>query len=494
MVHNIWTGFGDSTITYWGQDIPEAYEHHLLGLNQGNGAGPTIWSIVSSTIFKILRDQGYGTKFISSLTKAILHLVEFSYVDDCNLFSSSDTLDVTFDHMQASLQDWERLIEVTGGCLVLDKSPWYLVDFVWNKGNWRFKDPADARFHLEAKMHNGDMAPLKRLQASEAMEMLGIYISPSGNQSKQVEAMRQITDTWADRFQFGYLRRGEVCTALKTTIAERIEYPLQALALSPKECRYILAPVTKVGLPKAGIPTSIPTTMRHAPVEDFSFGILGPYTLQCCSWIQSIVDHIWTSSPTGALLTVAAEDAQLEMGLTSDLSMQPSWDPLHWLTTPSWIHSCLQFMWTNQIRIKPFGTALTSARYGDKGIMEAFAPFIDDVSSLRWLNRCCMHKKVIWLSDLFTPDGKTVQDESFTSKECVYSLFQWPLQHYTASADWSLWKKCHMMVQDWRMDLRRRRILSKKHSPFDIFRWHIVPASSNLLLDMPLPYPYGTNN
>ena len=177
-------------MTYGGLVIPDAYKHHLQGLNQGNGAGPTIWSIVSSTIFKILRDRGYGTQFISSLTKATLRLVGFSYIDDCDLLSSSDTLDTTFDRMQASLQDWERLIEVMGGCLVPDKSSWYLVDFVWNKGNWTSTDPVDARFHLEAKMNNGNMAPLKHLKATEAMEILGIYISPSGDHSKQVEAMR----------------------------------------------------------------------------------------------------------------------------------------------------------------------------------------------------------------------------------------------------------------------------------------------------------------
>ena len=54
MVHNFCTGFGDSTLTYGGRDIPEAYKHYLQGLNQGNRAGPIIWSIVSSTIFKIL--------------------------------------------------------------------------------------------------------------------------------------------------------------------------------------------------------------------------------------------------------------------------------------------------------------------------------------------------------------------------------------------------------------------------------------------------------
>ena len=69
-------------------------------------------------------------------------------------------------------------------------------------------------------MHNGEMALLKRLKATEAMEMLEIYISPSGDQSKQVEAMCQITDTWADRICVRYLHRGKVWTVLNTTIAK----------------------------------------------------------------------------------------------------------------------------------------------------------------------------------------------------------------------------------------------------------------------------------
>ena len=149
--------------------------------------------------------------------------------------------------------------------------------------------------------------------------------------------MRQITETWADRIQVGYLQRGEVWTALKLTIAKCVDYPLQALTLYPAECKYIHAPVIKYRLPKAGIPSSVHTSLRHALVEDFGFGILDPYTSQCCSWVQSIVNHIWTSSPTSTLLTVAVEDAQLEMGLTDDLSIKSKCDPLRWLTTPSWI-------------------------------------------------------------------------------------------------------------------------------------------------------------
>ena len=94
-------------------------------------------------------------------------------------------------------------------------------------------------------------------------------------------------------------------------------------------------PVIQTGLPKAGIPASNPTAPRHAPISDFSFGILDPYTAQGCAWIQALVNHIWTPSPTGTLLTIAVEDAQLEMGDTTDLSIQPLFKPLQWLTTKS---------------------------------------------------------------------------------------------------------------------------------------------------------------
>ena len=150
-------------------------------------------------IFEILWDRGYGTTFISSISKATLKLVGFSYVDDCDLFNSAPMLDMTFTKMKESLRDWESLIEVTGGCVVLNKSSWYLGDYVWDKGNWVCTDPNEARFQLEAKLQDGTMATLCRLRSSETMEMLRIYLSTSGNHEAQIKAMHKITETWSDR-------------------------------------------------------------------------------------------------------------------------------------------------------------------------------------------------------------------------------------------------------------------------------------------------------
>ena len=141
-----------------------------------------------------------------------------------------------------------------------------------------------------------------------------------------------------------------------------------------------------MGLPKAGIPASIPLSLQHAPVRDFDFGIVDPYISQSCLWVQSIVDNIWTSSLTGTLLQIAIADAQLKMGVTSDLSDYPSWNPLQWLTTASWIRSCIEFVWKHGVRISPLGTTLPPPQIRDKGIIEAFTMFIDNTMTLQCLN------------------------------------------------------------------------------------------------------------
>ena len=57
---------------------------------QGNARGPSIWIALSSVLFEILHKGGFRTKFKSALSKKILTLVGFAYVDDCDLIQVQD--------------------------------------------------------------------------------------------------------------------------------------------------------------------------------------------------------------------------------------------------------------------------------------------------------------------------------------------------------------------------------------------------------------------
>ena len=62
---------------------------------------------------------------------------------------------------------------VTGGAISVDKSWWYLLEYVWKKGKWIAAD-AGMDLDLVTTSTQGEIVSLKRLQANEASEMLGV--------------------------------------------------------------------------------------------------------------------------------------------------------------------------------------------------------------------------------------------------------------------------------------------------------------------------------
>ena len=139
MIHKIRTAFGDSDITYGGDDIGDWW-NYPQGVLQGNACGPAIWIALSSVIFEILHKRGFSVDITSSISIEIFKIVGFAYVDDCDLIQSgSDPLTV-LESTQELINSWGSLMEVTGGALSPEKSWWYLVDYVWYRGKWTAND------------------------------------------------------------------------------------------------------------------------------------------------------------------------------------------------------------------------------------------------------------------------------------------------------------------------------------------------------------------
>ena len=69
-----------------------------------------------------------------------------------------DLLEV-LQSMQNLINSWGSLMEVTGGALSVDKSWWYLVDFVWKRGKWIASD-AITDIDLVATSSSGERVSL----------------------------------------------------------------------------------------------------------------------------------------------------------------------------------------------------------------------------------------------------------------------------------------------------------------------------------------------
>jgi hypothetical protein len=138
MNHHIRTIYGDSELSFGGKlwIVP------TQSIGQGNGAGPTMWALVSTPVLNLLRAEGCGAFFHAALTGDEVRFVGYAFVDDTDLFASLDRSDATGSDVAAALQKsldlWEGGIRATGSAIEPDKSFWYLIDFVWHQGKWTY--------------------------------------------------------------------------------------------------------------------------------------------------------------------------------------------------------------------------------------------------------------------------------------------------------------------------------------------------------------------
>jgi hypothetical protein len=127
--HKVRTGYGDSEGWYGGSQKEGPPMH---GICQGNGAGPSIWAVVSSPILNLLRTKGYGIFFTTPISNSQIRFSGYAFVDDSDLIpvlSALQKAGLATLLLQKSVDTWEAGLKVTGGALVPEKTFWYLIAF-----------------------------------------------------------------------------------------------------------------------------------------------------------------------------------------------------------------------------------------------------------------------------------------------------------------------------------------------------------------------------
>ena len=84
---------------------------------------------------------------------------EFSYVDDCDLIEYGDDTTDILNSVQSLINIWTSLMEVTSGALWIDKSWWYVIEYVWRHGKWVASD-SDLDMDLVATDDHGERVAL----------------------------------------------------------------------------------------------------------------------------------------------------------------------------------------------------------------------------------------------------------------------------------------------------------------------------------------------
>jgi hypothetical protein len=134
--HLVRPGFGDSESTYGGK----AWLNPIHGTGQGNGARPAIWTVVRKPFLNILREHGFGLPFIAPVLR--LRFAGFAFIDGTDLLQMLQTYafaDCVQLNLQEAVDSWEGALSATADAIVPEKMYWYVIDFQWQAGSWKYK-------------------------------------------------------------------------------------------------------------------------------------------------------------------------------------------------------------------------------------------------------------------------------------------------------------------------------------------------------------------
>jgi hypothetical protein len=433
MQHFIRTAYGDSREFYRQEDVP------FHGILQGNGAGPTIWAMVSSPLLDRMREKGHGIPIHSS--EGLITIPAFAFVDDTDLVQDNEN-DEAIESTQRAVSEWEDSLRATGGLLVPHKCKFYVVEHKWASDKWKIVDALHESVELKILDDEGRQHSIQQVAAGASELALGIMFSPSGNMEGETKYLREKAITWADKVRSGHLSHKEAWYCLNTTVLRAIEYALPATTMSYKQLNWVIQPILNSGLPRSGICRKTSRTLVFAPITYQGFGIRHPFIGQGVYKIRMLFDI--RQSLCQKLIDVSWSRVMVESGLGPQfLNTDITW--FKEFLTGGWMISLLEFVSHFNINITrmDYSNNIQFRHSKDCYLMEAVAQEGQDLTKAdrAIFNSCRLYLQVTLLSDISTADGRAIQRHFWKGIRQIPGEGWWPKQPRPSERSWNVWRR-----------------------------------------------------
>ena len=443
MVCRIRTAHGDSKKSYSAQQLRD----FMHGVGQGNGYGPAIWAAISSILFKILQDLGFGTDIYAPISRELLQLVAISFVDDTDsitLGRPNETWNELITRAQKGLDMWECLIRTTGGAIEPGKSFWVGISpNVDDKGRTILEESPQGQMWITSL--NGGRENLVQKDIKEANLGLGVWQAPNGQEDTQTKMMLEKIKEWNSNVKTYVTNKFEGRSMINLTIGKKIRYPLAATALSQEQCDKVTKSLTWTALGKAGIVRTASQVIVNSPTTYGGFGIrTNVYEMQFIDHLKMILRHGHRQTVTGKLIRVSAETTSIEAGVIGDPFELNNYE-LDLLTDKTWIHSTIQMINHNGVQLTSDTRQLNTWANEDETLIDNIQEFRDICGKI--FNKVRLHLKVVTLSDVCTADFSYIDNNMFeaindycTVSPSVWS-YEWPIIRTITEKDKKIWKQ-----------------------------------------------------
>ena len=442
MEYAVKTQFGTSTGTYTGSK-----EEPLFGTGQGSGASPAAWLslvvILMNTMDKLISER----VSFQSPDNAERHsrLID-AFVDDTSIsFNTDEEIDMaTMVHKITNIAScWNRLLHYSGGALNLQKCAYHITMWEWKHGRPILRTPQidDPAVRITS-MSTATEESIKYQPYDKASRLLGVYISPNGDYSSQIELLKHKADTYAARIQSPRIKPDDVVTFLRTTYSPAMSYVLPCIAADEEELHIVQTKLLSVALQKMGLSSKTPVPLRHGPIDMGGMGLIDLRTEMGVLQLKTIRNAIYANSEVGKLIIISIKYSQIEAGIKEHLLENPAIDIPY--LTPTWITSVRQFLFQHNLTLT-FTNSLQIHLQGssDQHIMQPLQLKKYSPQDQRDINLVRLYIQAITLSDVSTPDGNHITWEALHGHRALTQVVRknWPRQRAPTKHQSNVWKR-----------------------------------------------------
>ena len=423
------------------------------GVGQGGGGGPMAWIAIIDVMIETYRKMATGARAEDPINLHSLTYWLVSYVDDNTLVMSFPKSKMTgleiLEKMTKNLRTWQRLLQVTGGDIDLEKSKWCIMQWrfstTWGVPQLESVKTFEGTIGITSPITtSGKIDKLTRMEPWEADRVLGLRLPMTGSMTKEYNYRLQQTKMLAKKLYNAPFSHQEAYQVYYTRYKPIVCYPLSVTLFNTNQCDQIQKPFIYHLLPKMGLNRHMPRAVLYGPRHLGGRELMDLRVEQRVAHWSSNLGHLRRDDRVGKGLKMTLNDHQCMVGSSFQfLSLNPT---IHDYVDKNtrWYYTWLM-AWELQLKVCQYDPWVPKSKVGnDRNIMDV-AVQDTQLTTSKWpllfhINCCRIYLQAFFISDL-TIDGVNVpQGYLDGSKKRSHDYVTFSNDQKPAESQWKIWK------------------------------------------------------
>ena len=444
--YHIKTRLGISSRFYTTDDITSMH-----GPGQGSRSGASIWSLTSCQLLHLMSSQAHGMTFHNPTRTTTFAQPMIAFADDKTGITNDFLHNLAgrtkpkflLRHAQRDAELWNSLLYSTGGKLEYKKCFVYAALWIFDgEGVPMFKPRNENNFPFILRDIESDV-PISILhkQCHAPHKTLGAMTNPAAVYSAEEDRLLRKSKEYARVAACCHISIDTAWTFHRSIFIPGMTSTGPTSALFLKDCIKIQAPLVSALLPKMSIPATFPRELVFGPTHLMGLG-LQHLDISTNTWkVHFVLSHLRTPRPTGNLIVIYLQLAQLVSGLSQPLLETPT-EAIPHLREEKWLCSLLEFLRKSRAGIySPHFLPKSPHRTNDLYLMDYALSLSLSPRDICQINRCRLFLRVETLSDICNATGTKIAQNTHELHHCFRSRILWPRQTRPGKQHLRTWRR-----------------------------------------------------